>query len=111
LDKLNGVDQALARELRVGALGLKRLAAGVHHLEITDDAGAIAVGGQFGCPARVLHGALLSGGLVAEMTNAGKAVLHLAKSDEDLLAIARDGFLEGGLGALVVRPVTPAGED
>src|SRR5436190_13289864 len=43
-DELNGRDQALAFELGVGALGLQRFTAGIHDLEVTDNAGAIAVG-------------------------------------------------------------------
>src|SRR2546426_731115 len=96
-DQLHGGDQALSGELGVGALGLKRVAAGVHDFEITHDTGAIAVGGQLGGAPRVRHRALLSGGLVNQMTNAGQAVFHFAESDEDLLAIARHRFFKGGL--------------
>src|SRR5436309_2609653 len=75
-DELNGRNQALAGKLRVGALGLKRFAAGIHHFEVTDDTRTIAVGSQFGGPPR-----------------------------------AGDRFVEGGLRALVIRPVATTGED
>src|SRR6266480_3971631 len=96
-DELNGGDQPLAGELGVGALGQKRVAARVHDFEITHDTRTITVGGQLGGATRVGHRALLSGGLVNQMTNAGKAVFHFAESDEDLLAIARHRFFKGGL--------------
>src|ERR1043166_2951485 len=89
LDQLDGGDEALARKLGVGALGLEGVPAGVHHLEVTDDAGAITVRGQVRGAARVGDGALLGCGLVGEMPDGGQAVLHLAEGDEDLLAIAR----------------------
>lgn len=44
---MDGGDEALAGELRIGTLGLERGAVGVHDFEIADDAGAIAVRRQF----------------------------------------------------------------
>src|SRR5437879_6263108 len=64
LDKLNRRNQTLARELGIGALGLQRVAARVHHLKITHDAGAITIRSEIGGATRVGDGALLSGGLV-----------------------------------------------
>src|SRR5205809_885333 len=46
LDQLNRCDQALTGELRIGALGGKRVAAGIDDFQITDEAGAIAIGGE-----------------------------------------------------------------
>src|SRR5207302_10586194 len=46
LYELNGGRQALAGELRIGALGLEGIAARVHDLEVADDAGAITLGSQ-----------------------------------------------------------------
>ena len=96
-DELHGQVEALAGELGVRALSDERFAAGVHHFEITDDAGAVAVGGQVGGPTRVGDRALLRGCLVNKMPNAGKAVLDLAECDQDLLTIARHRFFKGRL--------------
>src|SRR5205823_13145478 len=46
LDELDRSGEALAGELGVGALGLEGVSAGVHDFEVTNDAGAIAVGGE-----------------------------------------------------------------
>ena len=43
LDELNGGDEALARKLGVGALGLQGVPAGIHDLDVADDAGPIAI--------------------------------------------------------------------
>ena len=77
---MNGSDQSLACELGVATLGLQRIAAGVHDFKVTDDPGAVAVGGQAGGAAGVGDGALLGGGLLDKMANAGQAVLDIAKS-------------------------------
>lgn len=45
LDKLHGGDQALAGELGVGALGGERVTVRIHHVDVADDAGAVAVTG------------------------------------------------------------------
>src|SRR5207247_3678855 len=49
--------------------------------------------------------------MLHELPKPRKAMLHLAECDQDLLAIARDGFVEGCLRALVIRPVATARED
>src|SRR5258708_4552210 len=53
LDELDGGDQPLAGQLGVAALGLQRLAIRVHHLEIADDARAVAFASQVCGPSRV----------------------------------------------------------
>src|SRR5439155_4499705 len=78
-DQMHGGNEALPGQLRVGALGLKRVAAGINNFEVTDDAGTITVRRQLRSPARVCHGALLSCCLVRQITNAGQAALDLAK--------------------------------
>src|SRR4051812_42779964 len=92
-DELNGSDEALAGEFSVGAFGLQRLAARIHHLKITDDSGTIPVSRQIRGATGIGHGALLRLGLAVQKVNAGEAVFHFAESDEDTLAIERDGFL------------------
>ena len=67
---------------------VKRVAVGVHHFDVADDAGTVAVAGQIGGAARVGHRPLLRGGLVGQVADAGQAVLHIAKRHEHLLAIS-----------------------
>jgi hypothetical protein len=45
-DELAVGDEALARESRSGALRLQRLAVRVHHIQVTDNARAIAISKQ-----------------------------------------------------------------
>src|SRR6266478_2137418 len=90
LDDLNGGDQALAGELGAGTLRRKSFAVCVHDFEVTDDAGLKAIGCEVGGSARVDDGAVLGRRLVREMTNGGEAIFHFAKSDKNLLTIARD---------------------
>ena len=50
-------------------------------------------------------------GLVQQMTNSRKAVLHFAKSNKNLLTVARDSFVERGLRAFVIGPIATARKD
>ncbi len=102
-DELDGKVEALAGELGVAALGGEGFAVGVDDFQVADDAGAITFGGEIGCAACLGDSALLGGRLIGQVTNPCETVLDIAKSDQDLLAITRNAFLEGGLGALVIQ--------
>ena len=58
-DKLNGGDQALARQLGVRAFRRQGIAACVHDFYVSHDAGAILVGCESGGAPRILHRAFL----------------------------------------------------
>src|SRR5213078_3750778 len=111
LDELDGVGETLARELGATALGLKGVAAGVNDFEVTDEAGAIAFGGQVGGAAGIGHGAVLRGGLVRKVMDSREAVFDVAESDEDLLAVFGHSLLVRGLRAMVVGAIAAAGEN
>src|SRR5439155_18645281 len=110
-DELNGNNETLVSELGATALSLEGVAAGVHNFEVTHEAGAIAFRSQFGGATGAGHGAVLRGGLVGEVMNAGEAVFDVAEGHEDLLAVFGHGFLVSGLGAVVVGAISAAGED
>src|SRR6266513_2180837 len=110
-DELHGRGEALAGELGATALGLEGFAVGVHNFEVAHDARAVTLARQFGGAAGVGHGAVLRGGLVAEMTNAREAVLHVAERNEDALAVIGDTFFVSRFRALVIREVAAAGKN
>jgi hypothetical protein len=56
---LNSGDQALARQLGIGAFRCELITAGVHYFDVSHDTSTIAVGGEFGGAPRILHGAFL----------------------------------------------------
>src|SRR5262249_223304 len=103
--------QALAGELRASALGLQCFTARVDHLEIADESGGIALGGEFSGAARISDGAILRERLVCEMVNASKAVFHFSEGDENLLAIFGDCFLICRFRAFVFRAISSTGKN
>src|SRR5437773_343321 len=103
LDELHGRGEALAAELGAATLGLEGFAVGVHDFEVAHDAGAVTLAREFGGATGVGHGAVLRGGLLAEMANAREAVLHVTERDKDALAIISDTLFVSRFRALVVR--------
>jgi hypothetical protein len=109
-DQLNRSNQSLAGKLGIGAFCREGVAAGVHDLDIGDNAGTIAVGGQFRGSPGAGHGALLGFRLDGKMVNPRKAVFHVAKGNQHLLTVEGNGFLKRRLRMLVIRPVASARE-
>ena len=68
-DELHGSNQSLACEPCARTFGLQTVAACVHDLEITDNAGAIAVRREIDGASTVVQRTLLSISLVHKITN------------------------------------------
>ena len=111
LDQLNAGYQTLACKLGVGAFGGKCVPAGVHDFDVSHNAGTITIRGQIRCAPRTGNCALLGFRLNSQMIDSRKAVFHLAKSDEDLLAIERGRFFKSGLRMFVIRAIATARKD
>ena len=93
-DQLHRRDQSLAGQLCIGAFSGQSIAARIDHVDITHNAGTIALIRKISGAARVIQRALAGRGFIGEVTNSRKTVFHIAKSHEHLLAIARDGFIK-----------------
>ena len=110
-DEADAGDLALAGKLGIRAFGLESFATCVHDFEIADETGAVTFGGQIGSPLRITNGPLLRLRLLAQMPNAGKAVLDITEGDKDALTILRHGFCKSSLRMLVIRAVSATGEN
>src|SRR5436190_17241011 len=89
-DQSDGGDEALAGDLMHAAFCAQSGAAGIDDFEERAAAGFVTDDGEPNRFVRGVPGAVLRGGLLTQIAEGGKLILHIAQGCEDALTIERE---------------------